>query len=571
MVSFVITVSGNCKNIESFAKISIGSMVLEENMLSVEIQKSSTLSNKEMAKKISHFLNKCYDSGIFNGTAIVSKNNNILFKGAFGYADVLKRIPMNTKTKFDIGSLTKSFTAMGILILSEQGKLSLDDKLSKYFTEFPEYADHITLHNLLSHQSGIKDYSNDLAMLVENINEEMIIERLSMEELLFEPGTKSSYSNSGYFLLARIIEKASGLSFREFMKQNIFSPLKMNESDVKDKMEITIQDQAVGRNFVSSNEIRQFITGPGGVYTTVGDLYRWHLELTNQKVLPKRAVDKAITTAKLSDGSITRYGYGWRIIGDSNNPTIEHGGASPEGFMSYFIQPISGEYSIILLYNYFYPPNFETVISGIKAIMKGSEPQPDKTPALFKLNKYIIDHGVKNLNSEYRKINSDTINFISFEELDFIQLSSFYKNRNQPEKALAILDIYKKEYPNSLIVYDEILEIYKISGNAEMYKKTDSERAILALKLSKEKIVGIEFTNPDTEESQFVLNVRSGPGSEYGIAYGIKPGEHYTIVGRSLDGEWLKLKNEGWLYNRVGRLTNEQLKSLPFVKYNSDK
>ena len=161
---------------------------------------------------------------------------------------------------------------------------------------------------------------------------------------------------------------------------------------------------------------------------------------------------------------------------------------------------------------------------------------------MYRLNKYIIDNGVSNLNSIFKQYNSDTSNYTPFEELEFIQLSSFYKNRNQFKKSIAILKIYQNEFPNSIIPYNELLEIYEQTESHELFKVTENERQSLNEKLSNLESIEIQLLNPKTEDYEMSLQVRSGPGSEYELISLIEPAESYIVIGKSMNGEWLKLK-----------------------------
>ena len=520
-----------------------------------------------ISRKIQNFMKECSERGLFNGSVLVAQDNRIIYKEALGYADILKRAPLSIESKFNIGSITKSFTAMGIMILEEQGKLSYNDILSFFFPEFPKYTDKITLHHLLCHQSGIKDYSNDLAMFGDEITDKLIMKRLIQEKLLFDPGTRSRYSNSGYFLLGRIIEKISGLSYSEFIQYNIFDPLKMKNSVVYDNKEMNIESKSIGLNFKTPNEKVSFSTGASGIYTTAEDLYNWHLALCKTDIVSKKTIDRAFTPSLLSDGYQSREGYGWHINYSDDVKIIEHGGASPAGYISYFWHPVSCNYSIVLLTNYFMSENFGIVLNGLKAIINGSKPKELRTPVMYRLNKYIIENGVNNLKSVFEEYNSDTLNYTKFDELNFIQLASFYKNNKYYETAIALLKIYKKKFPHSLIPLEELIEIYKVNRALELIRTTENDLEKLTLKLSTQKQVEIHLKNPKTEDYEMAIRVRKGPGSNYNSISAIQPDEFYTIIGRSLNGAWLKLKREGWVYYRISRITEEQFKSLPFMRF----
>ncbi|MFH1197148.1 MAG: serine hydrolase [bacterium] len=525
--------------------------------------------NTEIAGTINEFMSDCFERGLFNGCVMVTKENEIVYEKAFGYSDIFNRIPLNIDSKFDIGSITKSFTAMAVMILEEEGKLCYSDTLSKFFPEFPDYANKITIHHLLCHQSGIPDYANELAMTEKDLTPETIIKRLASEELNFYPGTNSMYSNSGYFLLGQIIEKVTGVSYGEYITEKIFKPLGMINSIVYDKKEIQIADKCIGINFPMPEENHVTFSGDGGIYTTVNDLSKWHLELCNPTLVSQQSMDRATTPALLNNGEQSREGYGWHIKYKNNKKIIEHGGASPAGYISYIFHPVSCEYSITLLTNFFVSPNFGIVLNGLMSILDGSPPKEIKSPAMYRLNKYILENGNEYLKTIFDDFNSDTLKYTPFDELGFIQLSSFYKNRKHFEAATAILNIYSEEFPGSLIPLEELVDISKLTGDV-LLNATEKRLKDLKDELDKHDKVEIELLNPKTADYEMSLVVRCGPGSEYEIISAIKPGEAYVVIGRSLDGEWLKLKGDGWLFNRQGRMSAEQCNSLPFLRFNKE-
>ncbi len=521
-----------------------------------------------IANKIEDYMSDVYERGLFNGCVLVTKNNEIIYENAFGYSDILNRIPLNTESKFDIGSLTKSFTAMAIMILEEEKKISYSDTLTAFFPDFPSYANKITIHHLLCHQSGILDYANDLAMLNEDLNPEKVLNKLKNEKLNFVPGSGTWYSNSGYFILGQIIEKVSGVSYADFINSRIFQPLGMKNSIVQDKKDMVIQNKAIGLNLIIPIDNHSIIIGDGGVNTTIGDLYKWHLEIDKPTLITKKSRDRAITPHLLTSGRQTSEGYGWHINYKNNSKIVEHGGASPAGYISYFLHPMSSEYTITLLTNFFVSDNFEEVLKGLTSIMEGSVPTKTKSPAIYKLNKYIIDNGVESLESIYVELNADTLEFMPLDELEFIRLSSFYINNKQFDEAIAILNIFAKEYPESIIPLEELITIYRVSGNKKL--KSVSEKRLNSLKtnLSNKKKIEIELLNPKTEDYAFYLVVREGPGMKFHKISSIEPGESFIVIGKSMDSEWLKLKGKGWIYNRKGTISKDLHKSLPFLRCN---
>src|SRR5262245_22514324 len=210
---------------------------------------SYALANSK-AQMIDQLLTKYYEYGQLNGTALVAENGRVIFRKAFGFADLEWHIPITIDTKFRIGSATKSFTAILILQLVERGKLKLEDKVTEYLSDFPgQKFDKITINHLLTHTSGIPDYNNkpDFFRMVQSglLTEQEILKKISEYELLFEPGTKFSYSNDGYRLLGAIIEKIAGKPYAEVLRENILKPLNLTNTGYMSRTSI-LEKRALG-------------------------------------------------------------------------------------------------------------------------------------------------------------------------------------------------------------------------------------------------------------------------------------------------------------------------------------
>jgi len=179
-----------------------------------------------------------YENGMFNGIVLAAENGKVVYKKAFGFSDFENKIPLDTSSVFSIGSVTKPFTAVAIMMLKEKGLLSYEDKLTDYFPTFPDYAKTITIRHLLTHTSGLVDFINDLKLLkkVPDLTDVIGLDSLiNQPALKFETGKKYSYCNSGYFLLALIIEKVTGKTYGEFIEENILKPIGMKHTYVLDE------------------------------------------------------------------------------------------------------------------------------------------------------------------------------------------------------------------------------------------------------------------------------------------------------------------------------------------------
>jgi CubicO group peptidase (beta-lactamase class C family) len=280
------------------------------------------------------------DAQQFMGAVLVTHGDEVLFSKAYGAANLEWNIPNTLDTKFRIGSMTKQFTASGVLLLEERGKLGLDDPIKNYYASAPASWDKITLRHLLGHTSGIPNYTNtpDFGRMSSwHATPTELVERVRDKPLEFEPGAQMRYSNTGYVLLGMVIEKASGTSYQAFLKQNIFDPLGMKDTGYDDNSTV-LPRRAAGYTPSAngiSNAIYVDMTTPfaaGALYSTAPDLQRWELALFGKRLISAASLD-AMTTKGKGD-----YGMGLFIGTESGRRRFEHGGGIP-GFnakMSYY-------------------------------------------------------------------------------------------------------------------------------------------------------------------------------------------------------------------------------------------
>ncbi|MCG6187984.1 serine hydrolase domain-containing protein [Maribellus maritimus] len=276
------------------------------------------VSGQVLEKKLASVVDKYTSDSLLNGSILVAKKNKILYRGSFGYKNIETRETNRLSTLFPVASLTKQFTSVGILILQQNKKLSIDDFIGKYL-EVPESMKNIQIRNLMNHTSGIPDYWQNN---IEN-DEKLIWEFLNLTDaLLFQPNTKHSYCNSGYFLLGKIIEKVSGVSYGEFLRKNIFKPVGMKKTFVYDGKNY---DRAIGYDEDWNKSDYLMSTGDGGIISTVNDLYAWDKALFENKILTRESKNLMFAPTKLENGCDKYYGLGWDIS-EENNDVVSHTG-----------------------------------------------------------------------------------------------------------------------------------------------------------------------------------------------------------------------------------------------------
>lgn len=304
----------------------------------------------------------------FSGCVLVANKTGIIYQKAFGFADREWEINNRIDSKFEIGSLTKQFTAAAILQLAEQHKLSLSDKLSKYFPGYPK-GDNVTVHMLLDHTSGIADYTtlprfNALHTLP--LPKDSIIALFKNQPYSFSPGTKWSYSNSGYFLLGCIIEKVSGQSYSDFLKQHIINKAQLTNTAVNQTDSI-LNYRAKGYSMPEKGGWKnaeyfamEFPFSAGSIISTAFDLYSWENALLKGDVISKTSV------AQMTTPYLNHYGYGLIIDSVDNHRRFSHSGAIP-GFTSYLANFPNDEVSIVILSNN--DSQVEAIADGLSSIV----------------------------------------------------------------------------------------------------------------------------------------------------------------------------------------------------------
>lgn len=304
-------------------------------------------------KTIDSILNLYYGKGEFNGVAFISIKNKPEYHKSFGYKNVNKKEKFTGEEIFQIGSVTKQFTAAVILKLQEEGKLSVNDKLTKYFPQYPAW-DSITIHHLLNHTSGLFNYTNISKFMQEEVasskTREELIKLFSHRSLQFSPGTKYAYSNSGYLLLGYIIEDITGLSYDKAVRKYIFESIGMNNSgfdftNLSSNLKTTGYSLIKGDSAIVSPVVDSTVSGAAGnIFSNVKDLNNWIQSLCKEKIINKESLEKMFSPG------LGNYGYG--IVSDSiyGKHRVSHGGGI-HGFNSNLEYFPGTETSIVLLSN----------------------------------------------------------------------------------------------------------------------------------------------------------------------------------------------------------------------------
>ncbi len=309
--------------------------------------------SQQMSAKLDTILSTYAHLHKFNGSVLVAKKATILLNKGYGYRNAAGNVVNDENTIYQLGSITKQFTAAIILKLQEEKKLRVQDKLSKYFPAYPK-GDSITIEQLLTHTSGIYNYTQNGDFMSKEVTNpatrEKIMALFKDKPLDFSPGTGWNYSNSGYSLLGYIIEIVTGKPYEEVVRKYIFTPLQMTHSGF-DFTHLKSTEKATGYfkldnpNAAPAPTVDSSVSfSAGAIYSTIGDLYRWHNALLTNTILTKAQQEKAYTPVR------NKYGYGWGIDSLEGKRRVGHGGGI-HGFITNIARVPEDDVCIVLLSN----------------------------------------------------------------------------------------------------------------------------------------------------------------------------------------------------------------------------
>ena len=309
------------------------------------------ISCGERKKSVADVVTKYYKEGNFNGSVLIAENGHEIYDTSLGYSDFRHKTALNEHSAFYIASLSKPFTAIGIMLLQQKGLIHYNDLAATYVKGMPAYARNITIQQLLTHTSGIRDYEGILDNRKRLRNQDIIKWLNEEKQLQFIPGSRYTYSNSGYIILSLVIESISGQSYAQFFQENVFAPLGMLHTKVFDEMEPLIENRVIGFNKrKEQDDYNLLTTGDGGIYSTVGDLYVLDRALRLGLLLSKENTKLMYEPPVLLNGEKSKYGFGWFIDRDNNARIAQHTGGL-NGFRSLFWRDLDNGLTIIALTN----------------------------------------------------------------------------------------------------------------------------------------------------------------------------------------------------------------------------
>ncbi|NOX17370.1 MAG: serine hydrolase [Chlorobi bacterium] len=485
-------------------------------------------------ERLDELMNKYSDYGLFNGVVLVAEKGEIIYQKGFGFADYEWDVSNSPETKFRIGSISKNFTAAVIMKLVEEGKIKLDGKLSDYLPYYrKETGEKVTIRQLLNHTSGIPSYTSLPGVWSDSLrnhyDKKYFIEHFHSGDLEFEPGTQFKYDNTGYYLLAAIIEEVTGKSFEEVLQEKILTPAGLTNTGVETEEEYPIKHEAYGyMKGVSKLRRDSYIfmpnaMGAGSMYSTVGDLFKWDRVLYTDKILSAESKKKMFTPY------LANYGFGWMIVsiplpgGDSVKVITHSGGIN--GFNTVMTR-FPDDDNFIAVFSNVSPPPIKEILRNLMAILYDKEFEYPKKPIKDYLLEIINEEGADAAVSLYKNLKKEETETFDFSENELNLLGYELLNENRLEDAVKIFALNVEEYPKSSNVYDSYAEALMKKGEnekaVENYKKSLDLNPANKNAIERLKKLGVEYQNEKLEVSAEILKSYEG-------VYALAPNFNVTI------------------------------------------
>ena len=318
-----------------------------------------------------------YAGDVPGAAVLVLRDGQPVVRSSYGLADLETGTPATPETNYRLASVTKQFTAASILLLAEDGRLTLDDRGHKWLPSLPKAAETVTIRHLLTHTSGLIDYEDVVPeIFVAQLHDADVLRLLETQNrTYFRPGTGYRYSNSGYALLALIVQRASGQTFATFLRERIFQPLAMFNTVAYEDGVSTVNNRAFGYTEEAGGWNRtdqdqtSAVLGDGGIYSSIDDLANWDAALYDGRLLQPSSLRAAFTPATHTDDPEIEYGYGWRITGE----TLWHSGETV-GFRNVIVRYPKRHMTVVVLTNRNEPEPYRLALEIAKTVIASRSP-----------------------------------------------------------------------------------------------------------------------------------------------------------------------------------------------------
>ena len=451
-------------------------------------RQSETVNTDRLSSSINEYLTACESNG-FNGAVLVTKGDDIILNKGYGFANKKKSFANTPKTVFDICSVTKQFTGTAILKLAEDGKLKLTDSLSTYFKDLPLDKKNITVHQLLTHSGG---FGHDIGESdFDHIPEKEYFRQLFDTDLMFTPGEKYEYSNSGYSILGRIIEIVSGKSYEGYLREELFEPAGMAQTGyllpkwssdlVANEYLYNVIDKG---NHISKyqqdGKIAWTLKANGGINSTQEDMYKWYLALKNNTVLNKSSMEKLTTPYILEyEGESSYYAYGWAIFqSDRDTKVITHNGYNGINYYEFVWFP--AEDALILFSTNSSTRESMRISFEVEKMLfnENYKAEPFSKNKVTELLTFTENYSgnVRDLGKELKQ----KFEGILDDPVYLNRLSGIYLRGHDVEKAVVITELNTQMFPDNGNIWDTMGDVYFAAKQNE--KAKDSYKKALEFK-----------------------------------------------------------------------------------------
>jgi CubicO group peptidase (beta-lactamase class C family) len=457
-------------------------------LICLSIVSFSSCSEKEQSenkqvKQLEKFVSEMNARGFNIGNILVYENGEVIFESADGLRTIDPVDSLTLESQFRLASVSKQFTGVAIMKLKQAGKLDYEQKVNTLLTDFPY--DNITIRHLLHHTSGLPDYEEIIEMhfVPQDSTKRYLLgndEILKIffdvnPDLIFQPGEEWEYSNTGYMILASIVEKVSGQHFRDFLRENIFEPVGMSNTilyNYQEKEDPEMPNRVFGYQKALNQkdlifhdyDIVNDVRGDGGIYSTLEDLFKWNMALVNYEVLPQEYMEQAWSWGQLNNGEKTRYGFGWKFPEDTTALKAVYHAGGWVGFGTFLYNEIETKSGYIVLTNDSWE-SFIPITDAIDSIRTGAPYLLQKKSIGKEMAAQFFSRGLDTAIRFYTQNKADSnlysINVYELNNLGFELLDDDYL-----EEALLIFKLNTEEYASIAGTYASYADALLLKGDS---------------------------------------------------------------------------------------------------------
>ncbi|OUS02050.1 hypothetical protein A9Q86_05210 [Flavobacteriales bacterium 33_180_T64] len=446
-------------------------------------KKETVIVVQDTPSEYAEFVSVMKTQGISTGNILIYKDGAIVFKSANGLRSTNPVDSLDLNSQFRLASVSKQFTGMAIMKLKEAGELEYDQNVNTVLIDFPY--DNITIRQLLHHISGLTDYER---LIDENFvktdstknyilgNNEILKEFYRVNpELDFQPGEKWEYSNTGYLVLASIVEHISGQHFRDFLREQIFDPVGMTNTtlykyqeaiDTKMPNRVFGYRLALDQKTVIANDynIVNDVRGDGGIYSTLDDLYKWNMALANYSIISKEYLDEAWVSGKTNDGEYFGYGFGWFLEYNPGEPKVVNHSGGWVGFATFLHNEVDSKSGFIVLTNNS-TEHFGDIMRGVTNLIEGQPYEIPKAHIKNVLAEKILSENIESGIKYYNELKTNSPDDYNFEEAELNVLGYRLLQSDRVEDGLQVFKLNIEQFPNAANPYDSYGDALLMKGD----------------------------------------------------------------------------------------------------------